>query len=161
MATNPRQARGPSQDVLAGARRAQTRCPSPRRSRSTTGRPSAALACLAGLALTACVVGPAYQRPSVVTPASYRDQGSMPSASSAADLPWWSVFRDPALKGLLSEAIANNQDLAIALARVEEARATAGVVRADKLPQVQGDAGVARSRGSRELGGGFFGPRTT
>ena len=37
-------------------------------------------------------------------------------------MPWWEVFQDPTLKGLVEEALANNYDARIAAARVEQAR---------------------------------------
>ena len=42
--------------------------------------------------------------------------------SSVADLPWWELFKDPVLQALIREALAANQDLALAVARVDEAR---------------------------------------
>ena len=110
-----------------------------------------ALACLA-CALPACrEMGPAYRRPAVVTPPAFRDAAGTASREAIADLPWWSVFRDEALGVLVREAVADNQDLAIALARVEEARAGTGIARADRMPQVEGDLDATRSRASRDV----------
>jgi multidrug efflux system outer membrane protein len=116
-----------------------------------------------GVAATAllggCRVGPGYARPHVEVPPAYRDQTPPTTGASIADVPWWQAFGDPTLVRLLGEALANNQDLALAVARVAEARATAGVVRADLFPQVEGTFDARRTRSSRELG--FeFGPRT-
>lgn len=93
------------------------------------------------LALAACAVGPRYQRPDVPVPANYWRAPSGADAASIADLPWWEMFRDPALQALVREAIANNQDLRLASARVEESRALLGVARADFYPQVSLGAG--------------------
>jgi multidrug efflux system outer membrane protein len=107
-------------------------------------------------------MGPEYARPAASVPGTYRgaESGGAPDARSIADVPWWSTFGDEVLSGLVAEAVANNQDLAVAVARVEEARARAGVARADGLPQVQGDASAARNRTSQALGYPPFGPRT-
>ncbi len=51
---------------------------------------------------------------------------------------WWTAFGDPALTSLVQRALANNVDIAIAAARVEEARATEALSRAQLLPQVGG-----------------------
>lgn len=108
-----------------------------RRRAATAG--AALLAC-AALQFTACApVGPNYVRPQVTTPPQYRFVEAV-SAASFADLPWWQVFDDPALQALLREAIASNLDVRAAAARVEEARARAGVVRSFLYPQVDGTA---------------------
>src|SRR5262249_19638865 len=62
------------------------------------------------------------------------------------DLPWWQLFRDPTLQELIRAAVANNQDLALAAARVEEARALVGIAKADLYPQVSADINGAYGR---------------
>ena len=106
----------------------------------------AALLCTTAL-ITGCSIGPRYLRPSLTTPDSYRGQLGGPEATSLADLPWWEVFRDQTLTELMQEALQNNYDLRTAAARVEEARAVAGVTRGQFLPQAeyQGGAGQAHS----------------
>lgn len=94
------------------------------------------LSALALLAFSACAVGPKYQRPEVATPQEYRFAMSPQEAASIADLPWWDMYRDPILQGLLREALENNQDLRVAAARVAEAAALVGVARADFFPQI-------------------------
>lgn len=93
-----------------------------------------------------CAIGPNYKRPSVEVPATYRAEGIAPDAASVADVPWWDVFRDAALVGLIDEALKNNHDLRIAASRVEQARYAADVTRSGMLPQAgyQGDAVRAR-----------------
>jgi multidrug efflux system outer membrane protein len=83
------------------------------------------------VALTGCALGPDYKRPSVPMSATFRDQ-ALAKAASFADLPWWDVFHDPALGELLKAALANNLDLADAIARVEVARYNAKI-RTDQL----------------------------
>jgi multidrug efflux system outer membrane protein len=87
------------------------------------------------LALSACAVGPKYERPQVEAPKEHRF-ATVKEAASIADLPWWEFFKDPALQRLISEALERNQDLALAAARVEEARALTGVAKADFYPQI-------------------------
>ncbi len=48
---------------------------------------------------------------------------------------WWRHFNDPVLDQLIEQAVANNKTLAMAKARVEQARATVGFARANQLPQ--------------------------
>lgn len=58
----------------------------------------------------------------------------------------FSVFADPGLDALVSRALADNQDLAAAAARVDQARALAGAARADYFPQFAIDGSAARQR---------------
>jgi outer membrane protein, multidrug efflux system len=91
------------------------------------------------LAATACSFAPKYQRPEVAIPADHRFAPPGQTAS-IADLAWWDLFKDPVLQGLIREALASNQDLALALARVNEARAVVGLARADLYPQINAQA---------------------
>ena len=98
------------------------------------------------LAASACSFAPPYQRPEAGVPAEYRFAEPKETAS-IADLPWWKVFKDTALQDLIRMALANNQDLALAAARVDEARAFVGIAKADLYPQIsaQLDAAYGRS----------------
>ena len=89
--------------------------------------------------LTGCApVGPNYQRPDLAPPGSYRFAEQTSQAASIADAPWFQVFDDPALQALIKEAIANNLDLKVALSRLNEARARAGIAKSYLYPQVDG-----------------------
>ena len=58
------------------------------------------------LTLCSCALGPNYQRPVIQTPSAYRSEtpeSAPDNATSVADLPWWQVFQDPVLKGLIEE----------------------------------------------------------
>ena len=95
----------------------------------------------ASVALTGCAaVGPNYERPKLPTPPAYRFVEPPAQAQSLADMAWFQVFDDPALQALIQEAIANNLDLRVALAHVEEARARAGIAKSYLYPQVDGTA---------------------
>lgn len=114
--------------------------------RSRLPRPAFPLAGLLLCCLLAagCTLGPDYKRPDL----------ELPAASVAADEPgalftrerWWEVFHDGALNRLEEAALAHNSNLAQAMARVEEARAAAGVAFADRLPAV-----VLRSQDGKRL----------
>jgi outer membrane protein, multidrug efflux system len=100
------------------------------------------------VASTGCLMGPDYQRPVVPTPAEYRDAAPGQDAATIADLPWWSVFKDPELLNLLGEAVQNNRDLRVAIARVEQARAVARIQKAQILPAVGANASAGYGRGN-------------
>lgn len=101
--------------------------------------------------LTGCSLGPLYQRPATVSPEAYRGQIGAPEALSFADLPWWEIFRDDALRGLIEEALKNNYDLRVAAARVEQSRALVGVARADMFPQLGYEGDIGRSHSTSQF----------
>lgn len=92
---------------------------------------------------TGCVLGPDYQRPDVVEPAAFRGEETGASAKSIADVQWSSIATDPVLQDLIHTALANNLDLRIATARVEEARARYGIARSFLLPEVGAGGGYS------------------
>jgi multidrug efflux system outer membrane protein len=113
------------------------------------------LAPLAGgavvLVLSGCtVLGPAYQRPEVPQAESF----SVADSGTPANLPndWWRAFGDGELDRLIDRALEQNADLRIALARVEEVRALAGVTRSQRLPEIGVTAGSSRSGLSEAAG---------
>lgn len=113
--------------------------------------PGARLTAIAATVIMAsCTMGPDYQRPAVPMPDEYRSP-TVPGAS-IANLQWWELFDDADLVNLIETALANNRELAIAIARIEEARAALGFVRADQFPNLNGAAGAAR--GNTILGAG-------
>ncbi len=101
---------------------------------------------LGALALLAsCAVGPNYKRPVLDTPANYRFATGQ-ATNSLGDLPWWEVFKDPALQDLIQTAITNNYDIKRAVARVEQARQQVTVARAPLFPQIGYGGDVGRGK---------------
>jgi len=92
--------------------------------------------------LLGCKVGPDYERPPVVTPANFRgmappsDKNDEKAQESIANIPWWDLFKDEQLRQLIKVALEQNKDLRIAVERIEEARATWGISKADLYPQL-------------------------
>lgn len=97
-------------------------------------------------ALGGCAVGPEYQRPATELPAAWAAQPS-PGAPAIGER-WWTLYRDPVLDRLVEEALAHNQDLVLATARVDEARALARVAEAELIPSVDATAQRDRTRSS-------------
>jgi multidrug efflux system outer membrane protein len=115
---------------------------------------------LAAAVTAGCAVGPRYRRPERPLPDRFYGQAEAASAPSLADAPWWDVFGDPVLRGLVDEALRNGYDARLAAARVEEARARYGVARAGLSPEidarVQGQVGhTPRSGDSGDKTGGL------
>jgi outer membrane protein, multidrug efflux system len=102
--------------------------------------------------LTGCAVGPNYARPAVPAPPSFRAPEPLPMGSEAsfADLKWFEIFKDEKLQELTRTALVQNYDLRDAVARVEQARANAGIVRANQFPQVNGGGNLQVTRLSRD-----------
>src|SRR3954469_17269162 len=77
-------------------------------------------------------VGPDYRRPSNSVPAAYKatELGAWKEGRPLDTVPkgnWWRIFEDPTLDELEQRAVSANQNLKAAIARVEQARATARV----------------------------------
>lgn len=109
-----------------------------------------ALLCVAAVStvlVAGCTVGPAYERPDVPVATEFRSPQAVSTAGSLADLAWWQVFEDPQLQALVNQALANNLDLKVAVARIEQARALVGVAKSEGRPQLgyTVDGGAAES----------------
>jgi multidrug efflux system outer membrane protein len=89
------------------------------------------------LLLTSCTMHPKYERPCVETPDSWR---TAIDTKKAINIDWWKGFKDPVLDLLIEEALANNQDVKVAIARVDQFRAELGIARSKYFPQVQAKA---------------------
>lgn len=101
--------------------------------------------------LTGCMtVGPDYVRPNLEAP----EQWPVPGTGAAVSSTWWKVYGDPVLDRMIEDALAYNGDLRLAIARVDEARATLGLSRADQFPGVAAGAGASRNRASQDSASG-------
>ena len=96
-------------------------------------------------------VGPDYKIPTNAVPAAYKaaDLGAWKQGQPLDNVPkgaWWEVFGDIALNDLESRALEANQELKAAVARVDQARATARVARSELLPTLNFDPSLTRER---------------
>ncbi len=90
--------------------------------------------------LCGCNLAPPYVRPEVAVPASYVTAGDAPARDSGVSAPaigWAAYFQDPALQGLIEQALRNNRDLAAATARMEQARAQFRIQNSQRLPGLE------------------------
>ena len=90
-----------------------------------------------------CMVGPDYRRPAVDTPQSFRYEEK--EARDTANTDWWKQFDYPVLDSLIAEALANNKNVKIAAANIEQA---AGVLMQTRAPLVS-TGWLQRERGPR------------
>jgi outer membrane protein, multidrug efflux system len=98
------------------------------------------------LALSGCIVSRVDpEKPELPLPAALPAQ-----ADSTVQLPdpWWTIFHDDTLNGLIEEALAHNPDVAVAAGRVAEARAGLRITNADRLPNVDLEGDATRSKDS-------------
>jgi NodT family efflux transporter outer membrane factor (OMF) lipoprotein len=105
------------------------------------------------IVLTGCMVGPKYARPSVPTaPAdTYKELDGWKTAQPSDQLPrgaWWEIFGDPQLNALEDQLTASNQDLKVAQARFQEARALVHFNRASLYPTISTAPGISSIRDS-------------
>lgn len=113
-----------------------------------------------GAAACATPPRPATELPE--TPASWSAvSGRGLDGGAAADPRWWESFGDEILSDLVRRATSGNPGLAVATARVLEARALAGVAAADRLPSIDARGGSSRTRRSEDTDGGDVGRRMT
>jgi multidrug efflux system outer membrane protein len=110
--------------------------------------------------LAGCKVGPDYHRPVPLADQTVPVTFTSPTSTNLVDwkpaqpsgpLPrsaWWDLFADADLERLEKLAGADNQDLAAAAARFEQARASVNVARADLFPQADLGGSYVRARDS-------------
>lgn len=101
--------------------------------------------------LPGCTLGPEYQRPEVTVPVAYREEAPWKEAIPADEMdkgPWWRIYGDPVLDDLQQRALAANQNLKAAVARVSQARAAARISETALYPQLDLDPSARRGRSS-------------
>ena len=99
---------------------------------------------LGTLMVAGCAMGPDYERPETAMPEGFEQL--VDSGASIANLNWWELFGDEQLNSLIRIALEQNKDMAIAVSRIEEARASLGFVRSDQYPQFEVSAGASRGQ---------------
>jgi NodT family efflux transporter outer membrane factor (OMF) lipoprotein len=111
------------------------------------------IACWGAAGLSACSVGPDFKLPETDLPGNYiaNLDAAIPTAKPAAGVDltqWWRSFGDPQLVSLVERSIAANPDIAIALARLQQARAQQFVAIGAALPKAGMSAGAAFGTGT-------------
>jgi multidrug efflux system outer membrane protein len=107
------------------------------------------------MSLSGCaVVGPKYRRPSAPVPSQFKESGAPTSPVSTippiAYSDWWRVFEDPVLDRLEREAGAANQDIRVAVARVDQAEAATRYSRSFLSPTVSLGTSASRTREAQD-----------
>lgn len=120
--------------------------------------------------LSACSLAPVEKLPVMQVPAGFAEASSQQSmqlmsgedpgtwqpaepADHQTPSPWWKVFGDPLLAQLEEEALAANPDVAIAMARLKQARALGSEAESTRFPEISVGFGPTRQRTSGAAAG--------
>src|SRR5215475_13745676 len=111
------------------------------------------IACFWACVLTACGVGPHYQKPVAPEPAAldYKETGKWKQAAPKDGFNkgrWWEIFNDPDLNKMEEQVAVSNENLKAARARFYEARAIIKQNQSAFLPGISGGAGVTATHQS-------------
>ena len=101
------------------------------------------------LVSASCTVGPDYRPPSVAVAPAWLEAWNTGIDSRSVDLSrWWTEFNDPKLDSLVDRAVQANLDLAVAQARIREARGQLGAAGAEFWPTLDAAASYSSIRTS-------------
>jgi len=122
-------------------------------------------ALLPALLVGACMVGPDFTPPQTSASAGYVAAGDaalppdqhlvqhlVPNKTSEGA--WWSEFHAPALDQVVTQALSDNQDVAVAKARLAEARESVTAATGALMPQLSVGANATETK----YGPALFGP---
>jgi multidrug efflux system outer membrane protein len=101
------------------------------------------------LLLSGCALTPDYERPELELPEEW-SRGTDDGAS-IANLSWWEIYDDAALSSLIEAALEQNQDLAVAMARMQESDYLVTFTRAEQFPFLDIFGGAGRGRQNKEF----------
>ena len=101
--------------------------------------------------LAACAVGPDYHRPSADVPPAWQPEAPWHEAApedTALKGNWWELFQDPQLNPLVEQALAGNQNLRVAAARLEQAQDELTIARSALFPAIELSSSATRGKDS-------------
>jgi multidrug efflux system outer membrane protein len=98
--------------------------------------------------ISGCALTPDYERPELDLPEQWVRTSN--TDASIANLNWWEIYQDSALSSLIETALERNQDLAVALARLQESEYLITFTRANQFPFLDIFGGAGRGRQSKE-----------
>jgi outer membrane protein, multidrug efflux system len=101
--------------------------------------------------LTGCALTPEFRRPDVVVPPAWTNS-SVDVVAMKVTADWWTRYGSDELNELMTRALATNHEIGAARQRIEQARASVRVARAQQLPlaNVGGTASRSRDQDTRE-----------
>lgn len=105
--------------------------------------------------LASCTVGPTYERPTDLTPPAFKEAAGWTIAAPGDLLdkgPWWTLFNDPVLNRLCARIEVSNQNVAAAVAALDQANALVREARAGYFPTLDLTPSVTKSGGGGSNG---------
>jgi len=99
--------------------------------------------------LAGCAVGPDYHQPDAPVPTQFKELEGWRQAApgdAAPRGPWWTLFDDAELDGLMKRVDVSNQTIIAADARFRQARAVVDQARAGLFPTVSANASATRTK---------------
>ena len=113
----------------------------------------------AGLFLSGCAAGPNYRAPQTKVNAAFANASLTNTAPGETAITWWQGFNDARLNSLVERALATNQDLRIATARVRQARALRTETVLGAAPIVTTEGGYTKQTSSKDAARGLPRPQ--
>ena len=113
--------------------------------------------------LGSCSFAPKYTPPFMPIPANYKESGTWVAAKPSLPTltkqhPWWMLYHDPVLNALEDKVTCGNEQIKVALAHFQEARAIAESTRSQLYPQILGQGSGSKQQNSTTLGDTTAGP---
>lgn len=108
----------------------------------------------AAMFFAGCSMAPNMKTPKLELPSSFN---KLSDINSSVNIAWWKNFNDENLNLLIEEALKNNDDLKLAVANVQKARAQYGISESDMYPKIDLDASAKRQRKSAKAYPSNFG----
>lgn len=115
---------------------------------------------LIAISLSACMVGPDFEKPQAPTPSAWSGLSAQKEAPSTRlqsrvvtepmDVAWWRHFNDPKLTALVEQAAKTNLSLKTATVRLAQSRAQHGIAAADQFPMLRSNASYTRAKPSQK-----------
>jgi len=105
------------------------------------------------LTASACHFAPPHAQPPLPTPAAYDAGTAATTGTRPREIGWREFFPDPRLDALIETALTHNRDLAVAVARIEQARGFYRIQGAERFPEPSVAAGASRSHNGRNASG--------
>jgi len=105
------------------------------------------------LGFNGCKLGPDFQKPQYSGPGRFRFDSV--ETVQTVNLRWWELMDDPVLDTLIAIALRENQNILIAAARVESAKANIGYTKAGQWPSFSFGVGITGSGNAGTITSGF------
>jgi len=109
------------------------------------------LSLLLTILVAGCMVGPKLEKPLVESEEQFRFDSI--AGDSMINLAWWKLYNDPMLDTLIYMALERNQDVLIAMSRIDQAYAVLGASKADLWPSLDYDVSAAYGKPDAAGGG--------